>query len=398
MKAVFIHNNIYRTDPGGRTYSSEPQFGSEAWRRYLDVFQRLTVVGRLSPFRPGEDPASFALSECEGVSFRFLPNLSGPIRVLTRRSRARRELMAILSDADAVIVRGMGEPVQLAARMARRLRKPVAAEVVGCAWDALWNYGNWQGKVLAPITFLRARRMVASAHFAIYVSQSFLQRRYPNNGHTAVASNVEIEEPNRVVLARRLGRIATRPSPVVIGMIGSLKHRYKGVHVALRALAVARDQLPSFEFRVLGLGDPAPWRSMAEDLGVGGVTRFCGTVPSGEPVLDWLDDIDLYIQPSFQEGVPRAMIEAMSRGCPALGSSAGGIGELLDADFLHRPGDARRLAAHIVHILGDRERQVTAARRNFEVAGRYSTVVLSARRQAFWKAFAAYAASRRGNG
>ena len=398
MKAVFIHNNIYRTDPEGRTYSSEPQFGSETWPRYLDVFERLTVVGRLSPFRPGEDPERFTLSECEGVCFRFLPNLSGPIRVFTRRSRARRELKAILSDADAVIIRGTGETVQLAARMARRLGKPVAAEVVGCAWDALWNYGNWQGKVLAPINFLRARRMIANAPFAIYVSHSFLQRRYPNKGHTAVASNVQIEEPNRAVLERRLRRIATPPSPVVIGLIGSLKHRYKGVHVALRALARARDQLPTFEFRVLGPGDPAPWRSMAEDLGVAGVTRFCGTLPSGEPVLNWLDEVDLYIQPSFQEGVPRAMIEAMSRGCPALGSSAGGIGELLDAGFLHRPGDARRFAEHIINILGDRERQVTAARRNFEVSGRYSIVVLSARRQAFWKAFAAYAAGRRGNG
>ena len=397
MKAIFVHNNIYRTDAEGRTYSSEPQFGSEAWRRYLDVFERLTVVGRSTRFRPGEDPDQFALSEREGVSFRFLPNLSGPVRVFTQRSRARRELMAILSEADAVIVRGMGEPVLLAAGMAHRLRKPVAAEVVGCAWDALWNYGNWQGKVLAPINFLRTRRMVASAHFAIYVSRSFLQGRYPNDGHTEVASNVQIEEPNRAVLERRLHRIDSPPSRVVIGMIGSLQHRYKGVHVALRALSRARERLPPFEFRVLGTGDPAPWLSMAEDLGVAGVTRFCGTLPSGEPVLSWLDEVDLYIQPSFQEGVPRAMIEAMSRGCPALGSSAGGIGELLDEDLLHRPGDERRLADQIIDALDDRQRRKAAARQNFEVSRRYGAGVLSARRRKFWKAFADYAAQTGNN-
>ena len=51
-------------------------------------------------------------------------------------------------------------------------------------------------------------------------------------------------------------------------------------------------------------------------------------------MFEWLDDMDLYIQPSLQEGLPRAVVEAMSRGLPALGAHTGGIPELLGEDCI----------------------------------------------------------------
>lgn len=390
MRAVFCHDNIYRTDSDGNIYS-EGQFESETWARYLQVFDQLTVVGRVSPLDEKEDPSRYNISERDGVNFHFVPDLAGPVRMFSQRPRVAKELSDIFSQSDAVIVRGAGEIAQLAARLAGKMGKPVAAEVVGCAWDSLWNYGSWQGRVFAPINFVRTRRMIAKMPFAIYVSQSFLQRRYPCYGNTAIASNVNIAKPDPAVLQQRLSHIQDKSGPFIIGMIGSLKHQYKGVHIALKALAENREKLPPFEFRILGNGDPSPWQQMAQELGVAEVTHFCGTLPSGKLVLEWLDDIDLYIQPSFQEGVPRAMIEAMSRGCPALGSSAGGIGELLSKDFLHKPGDYRTLGAQLVHVVNNKNVQLGSAGKNFDVSCRYSADVLSERRYRFWKAFSEYA-------
>ena len=45
------------------------------------------------------------------------------------------------------------------------------------------------------------------------------------------------------------------------------------------------------------------------------------------------DNIDVFIMPSLQEGLPRSMVEAMSRGCNVIGSRVGGIPELLDDNF-----------------------------------------------------------------
>ena len=58
-----------------------------------------------------------------------------------------------------------------------------------------------------------------------------------------------------------------------------------------------------------------------------------GSLPHNE-VFEWLDTIDIYAQPSRQEGLPRALIEAMSRGLPAFGARTGGIPELLEPDYI----------------------------------------------------------------
>lgn len=391
MKAAFCHNNTYRTNPAGQVFSAG-QFGSEAWSRYLEVFESLTVVGHCEALQKQEDIRRLNLATRSGVSFCFVPKLSGPVRFFSRRREANRKLASILEQTDVVIVRGAGEISQIAARLGRRIGKPVAAEVVACAWNSLWHYGNWQGKVYAPINFLRTRLMISRVPFAIYVTESFLQHRYPNRGHTAGVSNVQISEPRESVLESRLRKIESGAKPAVIGLIGSLKHRHKGLHVALRALARVRKVRPGIEFRVLGQGEVAPWQAEAARADVADITQFYGTLPSGQPVLDWLDDIDLYIQPSLTEGIPRAVIEAMSRACPVLASSAGGARELLPDECLHKPGDAQQLAEQLLCRLDDRQWLADAARRNFEVSRGYSQEILAARRYAFWRAFADYAA------
>ena len=116
---------------------------------------------------------------------------------------------------------------------------------------------------------------------------------------------------------------------------------------------------------------------------------------SGDPVLAWLDEIDLYLQPSFQEGLPRAAIEAMSRACPVLGSTAGGIDELIQGDCLHRPGDVATLSSHILQCFRNTDLQLRMARENFETSHRYSMEVLSKKRFEFWSRVAAAAGRER---
>jgi len=103
--------------------------------------------------------------------------------------------------------------------------------------------------------------------------------------------------------------------------------------------------------------------------------------------LDWLDDVDLYLQPSLQEGLPRALIEAMSRGCPAIGSTTGGIPELLDGSALHAAGDYRSLARLVVKMLQDKPALQAACERNYSIAATYARPILDERRTAFWEEF-----------
>ena len=386
MKAIFCYDHIFVEDSARRVYSPG-QFSADVWHRYLELFETLTVVGRRRSLDEMRRASDFNLASAPGVSFLFLPNLSSVAGLTWRRAEAKRRLREAIQAVDAVIIRLPSEIGLLAAQLAYRLRKPTAIEVAGCPWDGLWNYGTLAARLYAPIRTWRMRREVRRSSFALYVTRHFLQRRYPAFGRTTAVSDVAIGSPDREVLERRSARIEQRPAPVILGLIGSIGNEIKGVRTVLDALARARAALPPFEFRVLGPGDARPWQELAARHGLADAVRFCGVLPSGAAVFNWLDEVDIYLQPSFKEGLPRALVEAMSRACPALGSTAGGIPELISAECLHRPGDAAQLGRLLVRAAADSDWQRDQAKRNFRHAGAYAGEVLDARRRAFWRDF-----------
>ena len=386
MKILFAHDHKFYRGTDGLYYSSG-QFPYRIWQRYLDVFDEIVVVGRVNTELPGETEGKRDLSSGPRVSFVEIPNLNEPIAMIVKRREAERRIREVLMDCDALVARGstIGE---VAIGVAKQMGKPWALEVVSCPFDALWNYGTWQGKVYAPYAAYKTRQLTKEAPYVVYVTEKFLQGRYPCRGRSIGCSNVQLSKSDKSVLEQRLARINKGGLPFSIGLIGSLSNSYKGIDVALEALSQVKAQLPPFEFRILGAGDPEKWKRIADQKGLAGQTVFCGTLANGTAVNLWLDEIDLYIQPSFQEGLPRALVEAMNRGCPALGSSAGGIPELLDDSCIHKAGDSKKLAVMLKHASVNKQWQARQAMRNFSEAARYDKSVLDPRRRQFWTEFA----------
>jgi glycosyltransferase involved in cell wall biosynthesis len=108
-------------------------------------------------------------------------------------------------------------------------------------------------------------------------------------------------------------------------------------------------------------------------------------LPSQRHVRDELDRADLFILASRTEGLPRAMLEAMARALPCIGTRVGGIPELLDDDDLVDSGDVTGLAGKIREVAGDRARIGRMSARNLEVASGYRAEILNARRKQFFE-------------
>jgi glycosyltransferase involved in cell wall biosynthesis len=222
----------------------------------------------------------------------------------------------------------------------------------------------------------------------LYVTERFLQRRYPSpTAHQVAASNVDISIDPQVVRERRR-RISSSNSggPLRLGFLGSLSVRYKGLHILLRALASVQSTYgqDAVVLEVAGSGDQERWRVTAKRLGVQELVRFIGVLPGGEQVLAWLDSIDALVHPSLTEGLPRAVVEGMSRALPVLGSSAGGIPELLPEQCLHRPGDWRKLADQIGRLSRDAKLRLELGLANLDRAQAFDRERLAARRREFY--------------
>lgn len=79
------------------------------------------------------------------------------------------------------------------------------------------------------------------------------------------------------------------------------------------------------------------------------------------------------------------MIEAMALGLPCIGSTAGGIPELLPPEDMVPPNDAQALAMKIREVVSDPERMTRMSARNLEKAKGYHEDILRERRNKFYQ-------------
>lgn len=383
MRLLFAHDHRFFRGAGGELFTTGclPDI---AWDRYLEHFDELHVLARDDGIMP--NGIRLGRADRAGVSFEFLPNLSSARQLLLRSPKLDALMEKAVQEADAVVARLPSEIGFLAVRHARRLSKPYAVEVVACAWDAYLHFGGFSGRAYAPLAFLRTRRAVAGAPLALYVTSQWLQRRYPTKGLSESASNVHLPKLDPAAARSRQARLdaLARGERPVLGTIASLRTRAKGVQTALEALSRLRSSGIELSYRVLGAGPAEPWRALAEKWGISDIVHFDGTRSAGEGVAGWLDGIDIYLQPSFHEGLPRSTIEAMSRGCACIGSTCGGIPELLPEDRVHRPGDVAALAERIGRLASDPGAVAAASRRDREVAMRFNPDILRKRRRDFY--------------
>jgi glycosyltransferase involved in cell wall biosynthesis len=105
-------------------------------------------------------------------------------------------------------------------------------------------------------------------------------------------------------------------------------------------------------------------------------------------VLLWLDHIDIYAQPSKQEGLPRALIEAMSRSCPSIGSTTAGIPELLGSEVIFGNGEVNEIC-NILREL-DNDKMVKLAEINYNKSKEFDSKIIEERRQNIFRDYLEY--------
>lgn len=393
MKAAFFYDGNFLRSKKNEIFS-KGGFPYKIWRRYLAHFECIIVTARCKEIQAGEE-GKCVLSSGDNVFFQPVPSINN-IMIFKNYKKVRNIIRKVLLQVDCVIIRLPSMTGLAACFECIRMKKHWAVEVVGCAWDALWNHGSIKGKIIAPIMFILNKYFIKKAPYAIYVSKHFLQSRYPCDGFVTDCSDVDISMPQEEVLKKRLDRIdkGFDQRPINFGMIGSLDVAYKGHETAIRALASIKNQIKDFKLLLLGPGNTARWKQLAVSLGIGDNIVFCGTLPGGDPVLKWLDEIDIFLMPSLQEGLPRALVEAMSRGCPAIGARTGGIPELLNEEYIHRPKDIKALVNLIIKLISSKELMKKSAIENFERSKEYSKDVLDNKRNKFWSEFRKYVESK----
>lgn len=387
MRALFVHDHIFHNV--NSTIYSPGGLPSSVWVRYLVNASELNVIAR--GIR-GDNCENLVLSDRENVTFDLFYNVKGGLDYYRHKKDIVGKLQRHILNSDIVILRVPSTLSYFASKICRKHKKPYYVEVSGCAWGNTWNYGNWLIKVLAPLRYFQMKRIVKGSKGAIYVTRRFLQKRYPTaqGSITSYASNVELPLFKDVVLQQHLELLNKDHKPLKLGLIGNLEMKYKGFDVVLKALkyALKNDSGLNFQLHLVGGGNSDYVEELVKKLEFTEFVTFEGRLSAGEDVFSFLDTLDLYLQPSKIEGLPRAVIEAMGRGCPVLASNVGGIPELIEDKYLCKPGNYKQLGKQLSEILNNRTERMKMAEINFGKAKDYTKQKLDERRALFWnKAF-----------
>ena len=158
---------------------------------------------------------------------------------------------------------------------------------------------------------------------------------------------------------------AARPGPVVrrelglpedapvIGLVGRLDHWGKGHKELFTAMARIRERHPVHALIVGGGRRAAEMRQLAESLGLADAVHFLG---QRRDVPDLLNAMDVFVLPSYSEGVSLALLEAMAAGRPVIATAVGGLPEVVtdgDTGLLIPPRDPEALAQALERLLAD---------------------------------------------
>ncbi|MDX6239470.1 MAG: hypothetical protein QOG10_4285 [Kribbellaceae bacterium] len=282
--------------------------------------------------------------------------------------------------SDAVVVYAPGLVGSLVGLLALLWRRRLAVVVVGDPAEALapgmirHPMARIAGRVIPQVQRSLCRR----ADVVRYVTQRVLQEHYPPSAHSSVFafSDVRLDD---VAAPRNY----PAKSGVTVVTVTSLDQPYKGLSDLLQASRMCAESGHPVQLVVVGDGRlKEELMAQAEELLPDGSWRFVGH-RSPRQVRDILNAADLFVLPSWTEGMPRALLEAMASGLPVVATRVGGIHEVLPPSQTsppHRPADLARI---MLRLMSDPAEWDAAARLSTAAASDFRIEALEERQSAF---------------
>jgi glycosyltransferase involved in cell wall biosynthesis len=383
MNVSVILEHRFDGTPDGRIWT-QTMFDYSFWTAYLEVFDQVQVVARVRQVaKPRPD---WLHADGKGVSFAAVPDYQGPWEYLLRAIKVKQAVRQAIKPPNAVILHLSSTLANCIVPYLRRLRYPYGAEVVGDPYDVFSP-----GAIKHPLRpFFRwhftrlLKRQCAEASAVTYVTEEALQRRYPSGpGAFSTFYSFNVLEDGDFVAEPRAAAFFQLPLTLIT--VGSLAHLYKAPDILIEAVASCINKGVDLQLVLIGDGQYRPsLEARVAELGLAPRIKFLGQVTYGDQYRVQLDQADLFMLPSRQEGLPRAMIEAMARALPCIGSTVGGIPELLPPEDLVPSNDVAALADKICEVARDPDRLQRMSARNLKKAGNYRQEILKERRLAFF--------------
>jgi glycosyltransferase involved in cell wall biosynthesis len=236
--------------------------------------------------------------------------------------------------------------------MARVAGRPYLLHVHG------GEFHRFYGEECGPFAQWFIRRIFARAALVLALTEGWRTRL------AAICPQAAIEVlRNGVALPSRASR---KEAPRVLFL--SLLHRAKGTHDLVHAFARLTARFPQWTLMCAGNGAIEEIRALAEELGIEDKVTCPGWLDARAKDTE-LAAAAIFVLPSYAEGLPMALLEAMAWGIPVIATPVGGIPGAIQHGqngILISPGDVDALSGALGELMhsGERRRALGNAARS----------------------------------
>lgn len=315
-------------------------FDYDFFKTYLAVFDTVKVVARVKNVDTVQK--SWVSSSGPHVDFIDIEDIHG-IRWLFLSKKFFKNQKSKILDTDCFCFRIPASAAWEVFKLNKN-RKPYMFEAIGDPEDAMIPSKSsfiqkTPYRILGKYLKYRNRRITKNAKTGSYVSLEHLQIKYPvkKGVFTESISSIRLPEAN---IIERKDNLTKEIKIVHVGSFIPLKNQTDLIYLA----KLLKDGDCDCTLHFVGDGIlKRHCEELTRTLSLEKEVTFHGQVTGAHKIFEILDNANVFILPSSNEGMPRALIEAMARGLICFGSNTGGTSELLPKEFTFSPGDINYL-------------------------------------------------------
>lgn len=200
-------------------------------------------------------------------------------------------------------------------------------------------------------------------------------------GFTSSYSSIDLKENEVATASKKCSSDMIR----LVLVANAIENNEEGEIEALAVIRLLKDRGVNASLSFIGDGSYIRYlKQHAVGLNIENNIIFYGRVSSRDKLMELLRCQDIFIFPSSNEGLPRAVIEAMACGLPCITSPVGGCVELIEVEYLVERNDIVAYGEKCLRLFENRQEYERVSKRNIQVAKKYVDTVLARRRKDFY--------------
>lgn len=399
MKILLTTNaRLYKTSDG--KYWTEMVYGYDFFKRYLEVFKEVRLIAHTKVVDYSEIKEKVRV---DGIGLEihevFFP--AGKIDYIKNYKIIKKQIEKAIVGCQGAILR---IPDQLAFQVYKAIHKimPVAVEVTSNSREFFSpkNYNSFFRPFLRVLWHKNQKRICSNAIATSYVTRNAIQDIYPpkrsleEGGLTAAITDLNLDD--QYYFKPRVYKIDNKTINL-IHVAGNIGNDAKGYRELFESMQDINEKGIKANLTLVGSGKLSNEAEAIKNKYNINSIRFTGLLSNKESLIEELKNADIFVFPSYNEGLPRVILEAMASGLPCVATKLPGIKELINEKYLVELRNSKKLSEKLFEIINNPTELTNESKRNFEKAKEYHASIIANDRFQFYSEFKKIIQNKKGD-